>query len=99
MRDNNVTLTKEDGFDEDAAKDAFEAQLGPYWEGFAAAPVYVQAICVICALSGRRSKATLPLKASQARTWNAERPKAAKPTAALTAQNPRSEGRREGEES
>lgn len=83
MRDNKIALSKADGFDEDAAKKAFSEQLGPLWEGVASAPIYVQAICVMCALSGRRSKATLPLKENLARIWTAERAKAEKQTAAL----------------
>src|SRR3546814_15314462 len=57
MRDNNVTLTKEAGFDEDVATAACATQLGPYWEGFAAATGYVQATGVTGALRGLASSA------------------------------------------
>src|SRR3546814_19540011 len=45
MRDNNVTLTTEDGFDADMAKDALDTQIVLFWAGLAVAHVYAKTSC------------------------------------------------------
>jgi hypothetical protein len=58
MRLHKVPLKRETGFDENsraAAEKAFAEQCGDNWQGFAKAPLYAQAILVVCIMQARTS--------------------------------------------
>lgn len=58
MRHYKVPLKKANGFDEasrGAAEKAFAMQCGDNWQGFAKAPLYAQAILVMCILQAKSS--------------------------------------------
>jgi intracellular multiplication protein IcmP len=53
LRDNKIVLSKKDGLDDDAVEKAFFKQLGSNWMGIEKAPIYMQALAVMCALNVR----------------------------------------------
>lgn len=62
MKKNNIKRTVADGIEFEAAKKAFEKQLGEPWPGLMKCPVHIQALAVMCYNNAVRSKNNRKIK-------------------------------------
>ena len=88
MHAKDISLTPEEGFDDEAAEKAFASQLGPEWDGVENASDYVKALCIIFYVSAKRDKNARKIKEEFALVWsNKDKDKAMSLTKKLAEQH------------